>query len=60
MPESRQSEDKVCSEAANRLLAMTRDIEQHFQHINQYKRAREQVLEQIKQNRAGVNYVGQQ
>lgn len=41
MPESRQSQDEVCSEAANRLLAMTRDVEQHFQHINKYKRARE-------------------
>jgi len=35
----------------NRLLQMTRNIVGQYDKINQYIRARQQVLEQIKRNR---------
>jgi hypothetical protein len=59
MPETRNKEN-ICSEAANRLLSMTRDIDSNYSNITKYKRARQQVLEQIKQKTAGVNYIGHQ
>lgn len=50
--------DEVCSGAANRLLSMTKGIGEMFVKINKYKRARQQVLQQIKNNRGGLNYIG--
>ena len=38
---------------------MTQNIQQNFKNITKYKRARTQVLNQIKNNRAGLNYIGQ-
>lgn len=45
------------SEAVNRLLQMTKRISENFDNIFKYKRARDQVLDQIKKNRERLNYV---
>lgn len=41
----------------SRLLQMTQNIQTHFENINKYKRAREQVLDSIKNNQARQNYI---
>lgn len=45
------------SEAVNRLLQMTKHVSENFENILKYKKARDQVLDQIKKNRERLNYV---
>jgi len=44
-PQTQKREEAKGSEAANRLLSMTRDVAQNFTNITKYKRARVQVLD---------------
>ena len=45
------------SEAANRLLQMTKHVQSNYENIVKYKRARSQVLTQIQKNKDRSNYI---